>query len=408
LIALRPRRCRRDAANNRAVYQFFDSLLDFAPATWHTGMCACAHVPVMSDPEGLTPTPRASAPAIPAPPATPVPGAVPPRERLRRPGIALLAGGAGVLILLLLWAHSYNRINGLQAALVRELAQANDFGKESRALAGQAQQSVRDLDFKLGMLESRLSETQNQRLALEALYLELSRSRDERVLAEVEQILLAGSQQLQLAGNLKAALIALESADSRLQRADSAQFTGLRRAIARDVERLKSAPFVDVVGMSVRLDTLAHQVDGMALAMYERPVEPAAPAAPPRDSVMVRFAREAWQDLRDLIRIQRVESEEVPLVAPSQQFFLRENLRLRLLSARIALLARDETSFRADLRSSQDWLKRYFDARDKQVGGALTALKQLSDMQVSIELPSALESVDAVRNQKLVRERGLR
>jgi uroporphyrin-3 C-methyltransferase len=160
--------------------------------------------------------------------------------------------------------------------------------------------------------------------------------------------------------------------------------------------------------MSVRLDTLAHQVDGMALAMYERPVEPAAPAAPPRDSVMVRFAREAWQDLRDLIRIQRVESEEVPLVAPSQQFFLRENLRLRLLSARIALLARDETSFRADLRSSQDWLKRYFDARDKQVGGALTALKQLSDMQVSIELPSALESVDAVRNQKLVRERGLR
>jgi uroporphyrin-3 C-methyltransferase len=315
---------------------------------------------------------------------------------------------AGAVVLLGLWLHTYSRINDLQAELVRVLGQAGDFSKESRQLAGQAQQSVRDLDFKLGMLESRLSETQNQRLALESLYLELSRSRDERVLAEVEQILLAGSQQLQLAGNLKAALIALESADSRLQRADSAQFTGLRRAIARDIERLKSAPFVDVVGMSVRLDALAHQVDAMPLAMYERPVEEPAKPAPSHEAALVRVAREAWQDLRSLVRIQRVESSEVPLVSPEQQYFLRENLRLRLLSSRIGLLARDETSFKADVRSAQEWLKRYYDGRDKQVGAALASLKQLSDMQVSIDLPNALESMDAVRNQKLVRERGLR
>jgi uroporphyrin-3 C-methyltransferase len=330
------------------------------------------------------------------------------RERFRRSSVLAVAAGAGLALLLLLWVYTYNRINDLQSELVRELAQSGEYGKESRQTAAQAQQAVRDLDFKLGMLESRLSETQNQRLALEALYLELSRSRDERVLAEVEQILLAGSQQLQLAGNLKAALIALESADSRLQRADSAQFTGLRRAIARDIERLKSAPFVDVVGMSVKLDTLAHQVDGMSLSMYERPAgQPAAPA-PVHEAVLVRVAREAWQDLQSLVRIQRVDSDEVPLVSPSQQFFLRENLRLRLLSARIALLARDESAFKADVRSAQDWLGRYFDVRDKQVNGALASLRQLSDMQVSIDLPGALESMDAVRNQKLVRERGLR
>jgi uroporphyrin-3 C-methyltransferase len=349
----------------------------------------------------------ASTPPAPQPPDAPPPA--PLRERLRRPGSNLaLALGGGFLLLLALWLYTQNRINGLQSELVRELAQAGEFGKESRQVATQAQQAVRDLDFKLNMLESRLAETQNQRVALESLYLELSRSRDERVLAEVEQILLAGSQQLQLAGNLKAALIALESADSRLQRTDSAQFTGLRRAIARDMERLKSAPFVDVVGMSVRLDALAHQVDGMPLAMYERPVEQPAKAAPSQDAVLVRVAREAWQDLQSLVRIQRVDSEEVPLVSPSQQFFLRENLRLRLLSARIALLARDETSFKADVRSAQDWLKRYFDPRDKQVGAATAALRQLSEMQVSIDLPATLESVDAVRNQKLVRERGLR
>jgi uroporphyrin-3 C-methyltransferase len=355
----------------------------------------------MSDPEGLIPASPAAAPV------SPQPGEPALRERMRRP--ATLAVIAGFVVLLVLWAYTYNRINGLQGELVRELGQAGAFSKESREIAAQSQQAVRDLDFKLGMLESRLSETQNQRLALEALYLELSRSRDERVLAEVEQILLAGSQQLQLAGNLKAALIALESADSRLQRADSAQFTGLRRAIARDIERLKSAPFVDVVGMSVRLDALAHKVDEMRLGMYERPVEEvAAKALPAHEAVLVRVAREAWQDLRTLVRIQRVESDEVPLVSPSQQFFLRENLRMRLLSARIALLAREEAAFRADVRSAQEWLGRYFDPRDKQVDAALASLRQLSDMQVNIDLPNTLESVDAVRNQKLVRERGLR
>jgi uncharacterized protein HemX len=60
------------------------------------------------------------------------------------------------------------------------------------------------------------------------------------------------------------------------------------------------------------------------------------------------------------------------------------------------------------VRSAQEWLRRYFDVRETQVNAALASLKQLSEMQVSIDLPRALESVDAVRNQKLVRERGLR
>ena len=160
-----------------------------------------------------------------------------------------------------LWVDTRSQIHGLQQELVRKLAEADGYNKESRQVASQARDTVRDLEYRLGVIESRVAETQNQRLALEALYLELTRNRDERVLAEVEQILLIASQQLQLAGNVKAALIALESADSRLQRADSAQFTGLRRAIRRDTERLKSTPYVDVVGMSLRLDAMEHEVD---------------------------------------------------------------------------------------------------------------------------------------------------
>lgn len=326
----------------------------------------------------------------------------------RRFDLRAIAVWVGLVLLGAIWLDGRGRFNELQTELARRLTEADAYNKESRQVASQTQAALRDLEYKVGMLESRLSETQNQRLALESLYLELSRNRDERILAEVEQILLVGSQQLQLAGNLKAALIALESADSRLQRADSTQFTGLRRAIRRDIERLKAAPYVDIVGMSLRLDTLAHQAAAFPLAMDERPAEPPHDVPRPEEGTAARLAREAWADIKSLVRVQPTAPDQVPLVSPDQQFFLRENLRMRLLSARVALLAHDPAGFHADTRSAADWLQRYFDTSDNKVGAAMTVLKQLSESDVSIDLPDITASLEAVRDARVARERGLR
>jgi uroporphyrin-3 C-methyltransferase len=300
-----------------------------------------------------------------------------------------------------------SRVNELQQELVHKLAEGDGYNKETRQLAAQARDTVRDMEYRIGGLESRVAETQNQRLALESLYLELNRSRDERVLAEVEQILIIGSQQLTLAGNIKAALIALESAENRLQRSDSAQFTALRRAVRRDIERIKATPYVDVVGMSLRLDALAQDVDKLPLALQARVAEEPPPASAGKDR-FVGLAQEAWNELKSLIRIQRTDREEVPLISPEQSYFLRENLRLRLMSARVALLAHEEDSFKADTRDAIGWLQRYFDSKDSRVVQGLTVLRQLSGAEVNIEVPDISGSLDAVRNAKLVRERGLR
>jgi uroporphyrin-3 C-methyltransferase len=327
--------------------------------------------------------------------------------RTRSTPLALVAV-AGAVLLGVLWVDTRGRIHELREQLASELGRAQAINEQSRQGVEQAQAALRNLEYKVGMLESQMATTHNQRLALESLYLELSRSRDERVLAEIEQMLLIGDQQLQLAGNVKSALIALENADARLSRADSAQFTELRRAIRRDIDRLKSAPFLDIVGMSLRLDTLGHQAETLPLAMYERPGEQPAAPKPAGEGTLARLARETWADVRSLIRIQRVDSDEVPLVSPSQAFFLRENLRMRLLSARIALLAHDEAGFKADTRSAAEWLSRYFDVKDKRVASGVGLLRQLSDSDVSIDLPDISGSLQAVRNHKLIRERGLR
>jgi uroporphyrin-3 C-methyltransferase len=306
------------------------------------------------------------------------------------------------------WYDSHQQINSLQQELARRLAAADTENKQVRDVAAEVRESVREAQIKLGVLETKLQESQNQQIALEALYQELSRSRDESLLADVEQTLVVANQQLQVAGNVKSALIALQAADARLARIDRPQLAGLRKVITRDIERLKLAPYVDVIGISARIENLVSAIDTLPLAMDQRPArvpDTKNAASDAEGSAWTRFARELWRDVQDLVRIQNMDSPDVALLTPAQTYFLRENLKLRLLGARLALLAHDEKSFKADLRAAREWLTRYYDIRDKTVANALAVVRQLHDSQIGIELPDVAASLDAVRNYRLTRER---
>ena len=297
----------------------------------------------------------------------------------------------------------------LELELARKLDQIETIGSDSRKLSSDARDVVRDVESRFGQLEARLAGMQNQRLAIESLYEELSQSRDEWTLAEVEQILLVASQQLQLAGNVKAALIALEAADARLAKSDRPQLTQVRRVIAEDIERLKSSPFVDVTGIGLKLERVIATVDELPLVTETRPIEgnANAAAATPDEGWRLLVA-EMWGDLLSLVRIQRLDAPETPLLAPDQAFFLRENLKLRLLGARLALLARDQAAYRADLAAAVDWTTRYFDASASAVASSIETLNELAESDIQIELPDVSASLDAVRTYRLVKERSVR
>ncbi len=316
--------------------------------------------------------------------------------------IALLALGVATWQ----WHGSRGEMAALRQEIAKKLADADTQSKESRIVAEQVREAVADAQVKLGVLESRLAESQNQQVALEALYQELSRNRDEWAYSEIEQSLFMASQQLQLAGNVKTALIALQSADARLQRMNRPQLTALRKAINRDIEQLKAAPHVDTVAISVRLDGIVTQVDRLPLAMEMRPSHE-TPGAPDPDpgNAWTRFWREAWIELKQLVRVQQMDRPEVPLLTPAQSYFLRENLKLRLIGARLALLARDAPSYKADLKAARDWLARYYDTGNNNVAHAQAVLKSLHDAEVSIETPDIAGTLEAMRGLRLARER---
>jgi uroporphyrin-3 C-methyltransferase len=349
------------------------------------------------------------APQTPAPVAAapdPSPREAPARVPVSAGGIALVLAAFTLVLLVWQWFDARSERQALRQELARRLAETDTQTQEGRVIAGQAQDAVRDIQVKVGVLEDKLAQSQNQQVALETLYQELSRNRDDWSLAEIEQIVLIASQQLQLAGDVRAALIALQTADSRLQRVDKPQLIPLRKVIAKDIERLKSLPFVDTVGITVRLDTLLGQVDGLPLAMEVRPVTERAAELPPsgEESAWHRVFREVLTDFKQMVRLQKLDKTEVPLLAPEQAYFARENLKLRLLSARIALLQRDQVAYRADITAARDWLSRYFDTQNKAVTSVLATLRELGESPVNIEIPDIAGTLEAVRHYKIARD----
>ncbi len=343
---------------------------------------------------------------------------------------AYLLSGVLAILLAANWWSSQNQISSLRTEVAQRLQNADTNSSETKVLARNVQETAKEIQSKVILMEGKQSEAQSQQLALEQLYQDLSKNRDDWALAEIEQVLATASQQLQLAGNVQGALIALQNADSRLAKSDKPQFISIRRAIAKDIERLKSLPALDLPGVALRLDSVITQIDHIPLWADEKAVVSATPPkAPlrvlPKSAVNLKsdkktaddveeitwsmrlqdgwqsFSSEMWGEVKQLIRVRNVETPDVLLLTPSQSYFARENLKLRLLNARLALLSRNEGIFRSDMIAAQDAIAKYFDTRAKQTQTVQALLRQVQGSNLSIEMPTLGESLNAVRNYKV-------
>jgi uroporphyrin-3 C-methyltransferase/uroporphyrinogen III methyltransferase/synthase len=356
------------------------------------------------------------------PPAQPEPSLL---ETLQQP--QMLAVGIIVLAILLAgqtWS-SHARVNKLREEMAMRLQKGDATNADTGNLVRNVQESTKELQAKVALLESKQQEAQSQQLALEQLYQDLSKNRDEWALTEIEQVLSTASQQLQLAGNVPGALIALQNADRSLSRSDKPQFITIRRAIGRDTDKLKALPSVDSVGLALRLDNAIAQIDTLPMLSDEKPALPAAPEKKVKTKIVHGkdgkpvvveqttspwlqalqdgwngWSSEMWTDVRQLVRVRNVETPDALMLSPTQAYFLRENLKLRLLNARMALLSRNESAFRADLIAAQDALVKYFDTRARSTQTVQALLRQVQSSNLAIEMPTLADSLNAVRNYK--------
>jgi uroporphyrin-3 C-methyltransferase len=220
-------------------------------------------------------------------------------------------------------------------------------------------------------------------------------------------------------------LAALKSADQRLSRAAQPRLNPLQRAIAKDMDRIKAATLTDVPVLMLKLDELARMADELpvanAMVAGNSSRVAAAPAAPaparagsaaaaadnnkPSMLVFDKLSLSGWsqrtldnlrEEARKLLRVSRIDQPEAALLSPEQSFFLRENLKLRLLNARLALLSRQTDSVRADLASANAWLGKYFDPSSRKTQVAAQLLAQVQSQLKTSELPRLDETMAAL------------
>lgn len=247
-----------------------------------------------------------------------------------------------------------------------------------------------------------------QREAIDELAAEITQGRDDVALFEVERLITLAAQELQITGQVATALAALQAADARLARVQRAQWVELRRAVIRDIERLRALPAVDVPALALKLDRMARDSDDWPLlaesgrpknAVSTAPAAAAAPlaVAPPADGTWARIRAWLAAEFGDLVRIREIESPEALRLTEPQQRLVRLQFRLRLLTARQELLVRNERLFRADLGEAQALLTRYFDDKAAPVSAAQSLLRQWAQSPVAVGSVATLDSAAALR-----------
>ncbi len=327
------------------------------------------------------------------------------------PGFLTVAGLAAFLGLAAAAWFGQERIGRVERDMVRRLQEAeireSQLEQQSRLLGD----TLRDQQAKAAIVEARLAESLGQQAQLRQLYDQMARSRGELMLADVESSIMIAAQQLQLGGNVQSALLALQDAEQVLARSNQPSMIGLRRVLARDIERLKALPVADFAAAVSRLDALASVVDRLPMvadATLNVPAKPPADPETPSSSGLLglpervmRTGALGWDafiaEMRQLVRVQRVDQPEALLLSPDQRFFARENLRLQLLNARLNLLARNQSLFRSDVTRSLESLDRWFDGTQPSVVSASNTLKQLQAAPLTLEMPSLAETIAAVR-----------
>jgi uroporphyrin-3 C-methyltransferase len=331
-----------------------------------------------------------------------------------------------VVSLLLAWKTDQRTLN-LEQELVRRQQASADQSTEARTLAKQAREGTAEVTGKVALLEARVAEVAAQRSQLDDLLQSLARSRDENLLIDVEAVIRAAVHQTVMSGSAAPLVAALKQSEERIGRQKLPRLEGVQRALARDLDRVKAAHVPDISALSLKLDEAIRLIDELPLvsnavsqpqaarraAIAQRAQRVSAAASHPDATsagdtalgarwfrhlgdLWSTFSGQVWSEVRSLIRVTRIDRPNAMLIAPEQTFFLRENLKLRLLNARVALLSHQFDTVQADLQVAGGFLERYFDHDSRRTQLAAELVKQVAAQARPVGVPRPDETLAAL------------
>ncbi|MEC9314387.1 MAG: uroporphyrinogen-III C-methyltransferase [Pseudomonadota bacterium] len=214
-------------------------------------------------------------------------------------------------------------------------------------------------------------------------------------LQEIEYLLNVANQRALLAHDVDGAIRALEMADKQIQAMSDYRLHPLRALIAEEVMDFEALADIDTAGIAIKLQTAAKHVQTLRVKKgpeVEFDESQSMPSATESDAGWKQALDDIWQQMRSLVVIRHDQTGETAVLVPEQRYFLYQNLRLQLESARLALLNADNDNYQHSLQTAINWLQQYFtgDQRD----ALLNTLKKLQDAQINISIPDISGSLN--------------
>lgn len=317
-----------------------------------------------------------------------------------------MAAGALVLALLGLGASGFLFVQGQNVLKNQELAFNQKIDKaalgesENAALLKDNINRQTTIQAELERLATANKANADQIQFNQKAYQELVKGRVNWLVDEAESMLNLAAQQLLLSGNIPAAAGVLEHINNRLSRFDQPELLPIKQAVSGDLAELKNRPYVDVSGTALRLDRLETAVAGLPLVV-DGTLKPGE-TEQVQDNAQLSWWENAWQKslgaLKGLVEVRNLESNDSMLLSPEQIYFVRENLRLRLLDARTALLQHNGEVYQSDLNNVEAAVKQYFDNNSPATQSWLKELAELKALDIRMTNDGALKnSLAAVR-----------
>lgn len=246
--------------------------------------------------------------------------------------------------------------------------------------------------------------------SIDVLFKQKGRERIGWVLAEVEYLLLIANHSLQLQNDAATAIAALTAADSRLLDTGDPGTIETRTQIQNEIQQLKVLQQPDLVGMAARLSSLIKMMPSLPVLYTQintkKKIADLIDKKASHDTAdLGQAGKDFLHELRGLVVFRKLETSPEALMTPKQQFFLQQNLQLKIETARRSLLVGQKTLFKTSLQEAVQWLQKFFDRENAQVQHTIDELQSLQKLTISSTLPDISASIKILRSYQNELER---
>jgi len=234
----------------------------------------------------------------------------------------------------------------------------------------------------------------------------IGRSGNDWMIAEAEYLIRLGINKLQLGSDLLTAQAAFELADQRLADTADPAWTGTREQLARDIAKLAAFDMPDFTGLNSRLTVLSEQVSDLKMlsadagSILTKDDDEAVDSA--EEKTWDTLGRDLWKGIQNSVRIRKRDEPIQAMIAPEHQYFIYENMKLLLETARLGLLKGDHQVFSDSLIKVDTWLGDLFDQEDSGTLSMKVALSEMVAVKINPQLPDITLSLKVFKSRQSV------